>query len=103
MRQGLPPVPDRGCAMRRCCLVAVLLAAFVALAVRADDKGGEKKPSPRPEPPKRPGAAMVDDVFRRMDRNQDGKIDRKEAQARVAENFDRLDANKDGFVDRDEM
>src|SRR6267154_2215962 len=46
---------------------------------------------------------QIDDVFRRMDANKDGKISRDEAKARIAENFDRIDRNKDGFIDRDEL
>jgi Ca2+-binding EF-hand superfamily protein len=46
---------------------------------------------------------IVNDILRRMDKDKDGKISKKEAQGQVALNFDLIDTNKDGFVDRQEL
>ena len=42
-------------------------------------------------------------MFRAMDTNQDGRVDRQEYQAAMQERFDRMDANGDGLLTRDEV
>lgn len=45
---------------------------------------------------------VLDRIFQN-DNNDDGKIDKDEADERMVESFDRIDADEDGFVTRDEM
>jgi hypothetical protein len=49
------------------------------------------------------GRLDFDDLLRRHDRNEDGRIARDEVPRRQRGIFDRLDANDDGFVDRAEV
>ena len=42
-------------------------------------------------------------MMRQADTNQDGKISKEEAPARLKENFDRNDRNGDGFIDEAEL
>src|SRR5262249_23125320 len=45
----------------------------------------------------------VKNILQRMDKNNDGKISKDEAQGPLKEAFDRLDKNKDGYLDKDEL
>jgi collagen type III alpha len=42
-------------------------------------------------------------MFKRLDKNGDGKITRDEAPDRMAENFDKIDKNGDGAITPDEL
>lgn len=45
----------------------------------------------------------VQELFQRLDRNQDGKLTREELPAAIQGNFDQIDANKDGSVTAEEL
>ena len=46
------------------------------------------------------GTAGMSDLFKKYDKNGDGKLSREELPAAL---FDRLDADKDGFVSEEEL
>lgn len=70
---------------------------------------GQGRPNPgqpagQPRATDRPqGANQFEAFFKRLDKNNDGKISREEAPARMKERFDQLDANDDGAVSMDEF
>ena len=65
---------------------------------RNAEPGGEPKANPQARPGQ--GAGNLDERFRRLDRNGDGKLTRDEVpQPRL---FERMDANRDGTVTLDE-
>ena len=43
------------------------------------------------------------DLLSQMDKNDDGKISKSEAQGRLASNFSQVDSNNDGFITETEM
>ena len=45
----------------------------------------------------------VDNLFRQLDANRDGRISREEAKGQIREHFDEIDRNHDGVIDRDEL
>lgn len=56
------------------------------------------------EPGRRAGHQLVvGDLLRRLDKNQDGKISKDEAQGPLAGGFRKLDSNQDGLLDRREL
>jgi Ca2+-binding EF-hand superfamily protein len=62
---------------------------------------GNRPEGNRPEG-QRPGD-QAGELFRRQDKNGDGKISREEAGDRLKENFDRIDGDGDGFLSREEV
>lgn len=53
-----------------------------------------------------PGAGMSrgqEFIFRKMDTNRDGAVDRQEYLTAMQERFDQTDANHDGMLTQDEM
>ena len=49
-----------------------------------------------------PPKLNINQVFEKLDTNNDGKISKDEARGRIKENFDKIDADKDGFVSKEE-
>jgi Ca2+-binding EF-hand superfamily protein len=47
--------------------------------------------------------ARVDALFKELDTNGDGKISREEARGQIRADFDRIDRNQDGFIERGEL
>lgn len=69
-------------------------------------RDGERPPMPRDgeRPPMGPGGQFgAEAMFRNMDRNGDGFIDREEAPERLRENFADFDVNQDGKLSADEL
>lgn len=71
---------------------------------------GEGAPAARPGPGDRPGAAGGDrpqvslkEIFSRMDKDGNGKLEKDEIPERMKENLARVDANGDGIVDAAEF
>jgi Ca2+-binding EF-hand superfamily protein len=101
--------------MNRRILGIVLFSSAVGFVAAQDtdkskgktgDAPGKTKPGDKDKEKGKAGMspeAMVDMILQRMDKNNDGKISRAEAEGRIAENFDRIDTNKDGFLDRKEL
>jgi collagen type III alpha len=59
----------------------------------------------RPGGPGGPGGERPNpaEMFKRLDKDGDGKVSKEEAPERMKENFDKMDANKDGFLTPDEL
>nr|WP_321223089.1 YHYH protein [uncultured Psychroserpens sp.] len=49
------------------------------------------------------GRPTVDQLFERMDENNDGKLSPKEVKGPLAENFLKVDANNDGYLTKEEL
>lgn len=73
-------------------------AAWAAQDTPAGPRGGADRTTTRAE-----AQAMAAQMFARMDKNSDGKLDEADRAAHKAEMFTRLDTNKDGSISRDEF
>ena len=76
---------------------SVLLFAITLLtmgSVVAQDQDNRRQ---RREPP------SIDELFAQMDKNEDGKLSKKEVKGPLKDHFDKIDANEDGFLTREEL
>ena len=80
---------------RKSVWLAVLVALSPAVLLAADPSGPA------------PGAGREAEMFKKLDKNQDGVITKDEAQAagaeRIARSFDSLDLDHDGMITQDEL
>ncbi|MEZ5900383.1 MAG: EF-hand domain-containing protein [Hyphomicrobiaceae bacterium] len=67
------------------------IAMAIALPAHAENMGSKE------------AAALGGNVFKKLDKNHDGKLDANEFQALVKHHFNKADKNHDGVVDQDEM
>lgn len=81
------------CTFAFACVCALLPLSFALPAEAARQLSAEQKEA-------------LQERLRSADRNEDGFIDREEAEAglpRIAERFDQLDADRDGRLSREEL
>jgi collagen type III alpha len=90
--------------MNKISIITAVLLGLGTAGVLAQDA-----PANRPDRPRGdaggPGGTRPNpgEIFKRLDKNGDGKIAKDEAPERIAANFDKLDTNKDGFITPDEL
>lgn len=51
----------------------------------------------RREPP------SIDELFAHMDKNEDGKLSKKEVKGPLKDHFSKIDTNEDGYLSREEL
>lgn len=51
----------------------------------------------------RQGRPSVEELFEKMDTNEDGLISKKEVKGRLSEGFDEIDSDGDGFLTEEEL
>ncbi len=66
-------------------------------------RGGRRPGGDRQRPPGGGGMPDAERIFKRMDRNDDGKVSREEARGPMRDRFDATDANDDGYIDLKEI
>jgi Ca2+-binding EF-hand superfamily protein len=67
-------------------------------------RNSRESDAPRPNTPTRQrSTASTPFLIRRLDRDQDGKISKDEAQGRLRENFEKLDTDGNGFLNPSEI
>jgi len=54
----------------------------------------------RQRPQTRPS---IDEIFKQMDANEDGKLSVKEVKGPIKKDFDKIDSNEDGFISKTEL
>ena len=67
---------------------------------------GHHRSGERPQGADRPGTGdgeFAERLFKKVDKNSDGKISKDEAPEKLEQNFSKFDANSDGVVDLDEF
>ena len=82
--------------MKTSSILTVMLLGLGTASLIAQDAPGNRPRAAgqRPAP---------EEMFKRLDKNGDGKIAKDEASERLAQNFDKIDANKDGFITIEEL
>ncbi len=75
----------------------VLLFAFglfTMFQMTAQDQDNQRQ---HREPP------SIDELFAHMDKNEDGKLSKKEVKGPLKDHFDKIDTNEDGYLSREEL
>jgi len=78
-----------------------MLIGYCDVAVERGVADGKKIIPNRPR--EELAKALAGPMFRRLDRNSDGKIERTEVEERLRDSFDKIDADKDGIVTPSEL
>ncbi|MCM4155505.1 EF-hand domain-containing protein [Gramella sp. AN32] len=74
------------------------LAALVGIiAVFSSCKSSAQNSSDRKEPP------SVEEIFKKLDENEDGKLSKEEVKGPLEKDFSKIDTNEDGFISQEEL
>lgn len=74
-------------------LIGITMTVFLATTVSAQEPATKQKSNP----------PNVEEVFKKMDANQDGVLSKDEVKGRLAKDFVKIDADKDGLLSRAEL
>ncbi|RTE55253.1 EF-hand domain-containing protein [Arenibacter aquaticus] len=74
-------------------LTAVVTVFFGTNVSAQQPQGGQGQK----EPP------SVDEIFEQMDKDEDGKLSKKEIKGPIKNDFDKIDADEDGFITKEEL
>ncbi len=65
------------------------------MSVNAQEENNEKE--------KRKGPPSIEQIFKDLDKDEDGKISLKEAKGRLKKDFKKVDLNEDCFITKEEL
>ncbi|MGA9637164.1 EF-hand domain-containing protein [Flavobacterium sp.] len=71
---------------------AIVLVAGTCISYAQPPQGEEGKKPP-----------TVDEIFKQMDANKDGKLSKAEIKGPLKDVFTKIDTNKDGFLTKEEL
>ena len=72
----------------------VVISLFTSCKMNAQNANGERKGKERP---------TVDEIFKQLDKDEDGKLSKKEIKGPLKNDFDKIDTNDDGFLSIGEL
>ena len=75
-------------------LLVCSMGLFTANDIFAQEQDQKKEKGKQP---------TVEEIFKMMDANEDGKLSKKEVKGPLKNNFDKIDANEDGFITKKEL
>ena len=75
-------------------ILGVALSTFLVFSCK------ENKSSDRPG---KQGPLSVEEIFKKFDENEDGKLSEEEVKGPLKEMFSKIDTNKDGFLSNEEV
>lgn len=71
-----------------------MAGALFAISCNAQQSNNRQN---KQEPP------SVDEIFEEMDKDEDGKLSKKEIKGPLKNDFTKIDANEDGFLSKEEV
>lgn len=74
--------------------IALTLGLFTSCNMNAQNSGGGRQAQ---EPP------TVAEIFKQMDKDEDGKLSKKEIKGPLKNDFAKIDSNEDGFLSKEEL
>ena len=75
-------------------MVGVVISLFTSCKMNAQNGNGGRQGQ---EPP------SVDEIFKQMDKDEDGKLSKKEIKGPLKNDFAKIDADEDGFLSKEEV
>lgn len=71
-------------------ILMLLLGTFITVAQPPQGEKEKKRPS-------------IEELFKQMDANKDGKLSKTEIKGPLKDDFAKIDLNKDGYLTKEEM
>jgi|TARA_B110000902_G_C14010501_1_gene476272 Ca2+-binding EF-hand superfamily protein len=72
-------------------ILGFLLLSATAISAQGKEQGKRQKPP------------SIQQIFKDLDSNEDGKISLKEVKGRLKKDFKKIDINEDGFITKKEL
>ncbi|MEM8847121.1 MAG: EF-hand domain-containing protein [Bacteroidota bacterium] len=72
--------------------VAALVIVSCQMKAQSDDNERQRRKPP-----------SIDQLFKDLDANEDGKLSKKEVKGPLRNHFDKVDLNEDGYLTREEL
>lgn len=76
-------------------ILAISLGILTSISINAQEDNSDKKR--RKSPP------SIKQIFKDLDKNEDGKISLKEVKGPLKKDFKKVDLNEDGFITKEEL
>lgn len=74
-------------------VIAVLAFSSLTFGQRSEDREGERGNKP----------PSVEEIFKKMDENEDEKLSKNEVRGPLKEHFSKIDTNEDGYLTEEEV
>lgn len=83
--------------MKKMILKSAVLTAMVTLFFSANLSAQSQGGKGQKEPP------SVDQIFKEMDKDEDGKLSKEELKGPIKDDFDTIDTDEDGYISKEEL
>ncbi len=77
-------------------VIITIAAFFISIETHAQDANSREQRENRTPP-------SVDEIFEKMDANEDGLLSKAELKGPLKEQFNKIDTNEDGFLSKEEV
>lgn len=75
-------------------LLVTAISLFTSYNINAQNSGGGRQDK---KPP------TIDEIFKQMDKDEDGLLSKKEIKGPLKNDFDKIDTDEDGFLSKEEL
>jgi Ca2+-binding EF-hand superfamily protein len=75
----------------------LLIALYTVMGTIVSNAQSNRNMQERKDPP------SIEVVFKHMDKNEDGKLSKKEVKGPLKDDFDKIDLDEDGFITKKEL
>lgn len=76
-------------------ILSISLIILVSVSINAQEDNNDKE--------SKKGPPSIEQIFKDLDTNEDGKISLKEVKGRLKKDFKKIDTDEDGFITKKEL
>ena len=76
-------------------ILSISLIILVSFSINAQEDNNDKE--------RKKGPPSIEQIFKDLDTNEDGKISLKEVKGRLKKDFKKIDTDEDGFITKKEL